>query len=82
MPERWKVISQLGNLPAYIKSIGTRLKKHGDLERFRTLPRKWDKKHFGKKAFAPLAQVVANRYVPHDILWHEDVAYSLGDQEV
>ena len=38
MPERWKVISQLGNLPAYIKSIGTRLKKHGDLERFRTLP--------------------------------------------
>lgn len=56
MPERWEAICKLGNLPAYIKYIRTFLKKDGESARFRTLPRKWDKKQFDNKAFAPLAK--------------------------
>ena len=55
MPERWEAIYKLGDLPAYIKHIRTFLQKDGEPARFRTLPRKWDKKQFRDKAFAPLA---------------------------
>lgn len=59
MPERWEFISRLDGLPTYIKEIRHRLgkdqnKKDRDLAKFRTLPRKWDEKQFGSRAFSPL----------------------------
>ena len=53
MPQMWNIVSNLDDLPKYIKEIRPRLRKEGDLSRFNKLLREGDSRHF-PEAYSPL----------------------------